>query len=118
MISSSINLPPFHQRNFSTSRLRAIRDAGLIAITQFKPDKYLIIESATIHCFPDCVMVFGRYLQGIKSIVENETLHKSFAVFSKDLIIWKEYKDQFEPKKGHKAYEYQPHDAPFPTEQW
>lgn len=103
----------------STRIMREQRDKALIAIGQFKPFKWLIIHSVTLHYFKDCILVIGDYEQGRLSVQEGESNRKNFKVITKDGIIWKEYNDEFEPAEGfHAAFQYAPHDSAFPTKQW
>lgn len=111
------NLPPFHEQYWSTRKLREIRTAGLIKIAEFKEPRYCLISSATIHIFPDCIMVYGQYKMGHLSLKpeDNYNVEKIYKVFTRDLKTWDKYEDQFEPKDGHRGFKYEPHDTPFPT---
>lgn len=106
-----------------TARLRAIRNAALNAISNenIKPSKWFIIDSITLHFFEDCCLVTADFERGClsRSDYENEPFHKSFKVYSRDLVSWHEYKDQFEPKEGyHRGVQYKPHNEPFPSKIW
>jgi hypothetical protein len=116
-----MNIPTnYLEYPFSTYRLREIKNTALVTLDDIKLAKYIIIHSVTIHIFKDCILVFGMYEQGSLTRQKDEALSKNFAVYSKDLgKTWHEYKNQFEPAEGgHKAFEYKPHDAPFPTKTW
>jgi hypothetical protein len=114
-----IEFNPF-TRNYGTKKLREIRDAGYDAIHKLESSKrFSIIESLTIHFFNDCAMVQARFMLGRLQQKENEMPWKTISVYTRDLKVWKEYKDQFEPAEGyHKAFEYKPHDESFPTKSW
>lgn len=107
---SELKLPERYKGPHSTVTLRKLRDAVLVA-TKDAPG--CVTHSVTLHFFKDCWLGFHK-----KSMDGRTT--KSHAVYSRDFgKTWLPYHDQFEPAQGfHRAVEYSPTDASFPTREW
>lgn len=113
--------PNIFKRNHSTQKLRALKEAALLATMELsnRDKRLFIVESQTLHFFSDCCLCMTEFVIGQAVLKHIESSRKVLKVYTKDLVTWKEYTDQFEPKEGyHHAYEYKPHDSSFPTREW